>query len=335
MASRQGDPLNKMSFYIITGVAGFIGSRTADFLLGDGHTVIGVDCMNGYYDVRLKEHRLNQLKENSNFYFHNLDIESLSDLDTLFDKHKKIDGVINLAAYSGFPYSLINPHAYFKTNVNGTLNILECMRNHKIAKLVIASSSSLYSGQKPPFHEKLAVNEPISPYAASKKAAEVLCHSYHALFDIDVSIVRYFTVMGPQGRPDMCVFRFIKWIAEGTPIELFGDGSQSRDFTYVDDIARGTIAALNPLGYEIVNLGGGNIPVSLNKIIEWIEGFLGKKAIIKKQPFLKADMKSTKADISKAKNLLGWKPQVDVKVGVQNCVKWYLENQSWIKDIKV
>mgnify|MGYP006452597029 CR=1 FL=1 len=141
--------------------------------------------------------------------------------------------------------------------------------------------------------------------------------------------------MGPQGRPDMCVFRFIKWIAEGTPIELFGDGSQSRDFTYVDDIARGTIAALNPLGYEIVNLGGGNIPVSLNNIIEWIEGFLGKKAIIKKQPFLKADMKSTKADISKAEQLLGWKPQVDIKEGVENCVQWYRENQFWLKDIKV
>ena len=335
MASHQSEAFNKMSFYIITGVAGFIGSRTADFLLADGHTVIGVDCMNGYYDVRLKEHRLNQLKENSNFYFHNLDIESLSDLDTLFDKHKKIDGVINLAAYSGFPYSLINPHAYFKTNVNGTLNILECMRNHKIEKLVIASSSSLYSGQKPPFHEKLAVNEPISPYAASKKAAEVLCHSYHALFDIDISIVRYFTVMGPQGRPDMCVFRFIKWIAEGTPIELFGDGSQSRDFTYVDDIAKGTIAALKPMGYEIFNLGGGNNPTSLNQIIQWIEESLGKKAIIKKQPFLKADMKSTKADISKAEQLLGWKPQVDIKEGVENCVQWYRENQFWLKDINV
>jgi len=335
MASHSSDALNKMSSYIITGVAGFIGSRTADFLLGDGHTVIGVDCMNGYYDVRLKEYRLNQLKENSNFYFHNLDIESLSDLDTLFDKHKKIDGVINLAAYSGFPYSLINPHAYFKTNVNGTLNILECMRNYKIGKLVIASSSSLYSGQKPPFHEKLAVNEPISPYAASKKAAEVLCHSYHALFDIDISIVRYFTVMGPQGRPDMCVFRFIKWIAEGSPIELFGDGSQSRDFTYVDDIAKGTIAALKPMGYEIFNLGGGNNPISLNQIIQWIEESLGKKAIIKKQPFLKADMKSTKADISKAEQLLGWKPQVDIKEGVENCVQWYWENQFWLKDINV
>ena len=323
-----------MSTYLVTGVAGFIASKTAEFLLKDGHTVVGVDNMNDYYDVRLKQHRLDSLKAESNFEFHQLDIESESDLKQLFEQHR-IEGVLNLAARAGVRYSLENPHVYMTTNAMGTLNLLECMRHHDVKKMVLASTSSLYAGQEMPFTEKLPVNTPISPYAASKKAAEVMGYSYHNLFDLDISVVRYFTVFGPCGRPDMSIFRFIKWIAEGTPMELFGDGTQSRDFTYVDDIARGTIAALKPIGYEIFNLGGGNNPISLNQIIEWIEESLGKKVIIENKPFHKADMKSTWADISKAEQLLGWKPQVDIKEGVENCVQWYRENQSWLKDIKV
>jgi len=323
-----------MSTYLVTGVAGFIASKTADFLLKDGHTVVGVDNMNDYSDVRLKQHRLDLLKNESNFEFHQLDIESESDLKQLFKQHR-IEGVLNLAARAGVRYSLENPHVYMTTNAMGTLNLLECMRHHDVKKMVLASTSSLYAGQEMPFTEKLPVNTPISPYAASKKAAEVMGYSYHNLFDLDISVVRYFTVFGPCGRPDMSIFRFIKWIAEGTPMELFGDGTQSRDFTYVDDIARGTIAALKPIGYEIFNLGGGNNPISLNQIIEWIEESLGKKVIIENKPFHKADMKSTWADISKAEQLLGWKPQVDIKEGVENCVQWYRENQSWLKDIKV
>ena len=323
-----------MSTYLVTGVAGFIASKTAEFLLKDGHTVVGVDNMNDYYDVRLKQHRLESLKVESNFEFHQLDIESESDLKQLFEQHR-IEGVLNLAARAGVRYSLENPHVYMTTNAMGTLNLLQCMRYHDVKKMVLASTSSLYAGQEMPFTEKLPVNTPISPYAASKKAAEVMGYSYHNLFDLDISVVRYFTVFGPCGRPDMSIFRFIKWTAEGTPMELFGDGTQSRDFTYVDDIARGTIAALKPIGYEIFNLGGGNNPISLNQIIEWIEESLGKKAIIENKPFHKADMKSTWADISKADELLGWKPQVDIKEGVENCVQWYRENQSWLKDIKV
>jgi UDP-glucuronate 4-epimerase len=323
-----------MSTYLVTGVAGFIASKTAQFLLKDGHTVVGVDNMNDYYDVRLKQHRLDSLKTESNFEFHQLDIESESDLKQIFEQHR-IEGVLNLAARAGVRYSLENPHVYMTTNAMGTLNLLECMRHHDVKKMVLASTSSLYAGQEMPFTEKLPVNTPISPYAASKKAAEVMGYSYHNLFDLDISVVRYFTVFGPCGRPDMSIFRFIKWIAESTPMELFGDGTQSRDFTYVDDIARGTIAALKPIGYEIFNLGGGNNPISLNQIIEWIEESLGKKAIIENKPFHKADMKSTWADISKANELLGWKPQVDIKEGVENCVQWYRENQSWLKDIKV
>ena len=323
-----------MSTYLVTGVAGFIASKTTEFLLKDGHTVVGVDNMNDYYDVRLKQHRLDLLKNESNFEFHQLDIESESDLKQLFEQHR-IEGVLNLAARAGVRYSLENPHVYMTTNAMGTLHLLECMRHHDVKKMVLASTSSLYAGQEMPFTEKLPVNTPISPYAASKKAAEVMGYSYHNLFDLDISVVRYFTVFGPCGRPDMSIFRFIKWIVEGTPMELFGDGTQSRDFTYVDDIAKGTIAALKPIGYEIFNLGGGNNPISLNQIIQWIEESLGKKAIIENKPFHKADMKSTWADISKAEQLLGWKPQVDIKEGVENCVQWYLENQSWLKNIQV
>jgi len=323
-----------MSTYLVTGVAGFIASKTAEFLLSEGHSVVGVDNMNDYYDVRLKEHRLENLQSKANFIFHQLDIESQAELEDLFMQHT-FNGVLNLAARAGVRYSLENPHVYMTTNAMGTLNLLECMRHHDVKKMVLASTSSLYAGQQMPFTEKLPVNTPISPYAASKKAAEVMCYSYHNLFQLDISIVRYFTVFGPCGRPDMSIFRFIKWIAEETPIELFGDGSQSRDFTFVDDIARGSIAALKPVGYEIFNLGGGNNPISLNQIIEWIEEALGQKALIESKPFHKADMKSTWADISKAETKLGWKPEIDIKEGVLKCVEWYQQNQSWLKDIKL
>ena len=201
--------------------------------------------------------------------------------------------------------------------------------------MVLASTSSLYAGEKMPFLESLPVNTPISPYAASKKAAESMAYTYHSLFGIDVSVVRYFTVFGPVGRPDMCIFRFIKWIAEGQPIELFGDGSQSRDFTYVDDIARGTIAAVKPVGYEVINLGGGNNPISLNQIIQWIEQDLGKKAIIQSEPFQETDIKETWADISKASELLGWSPKVDIREGVRKAVNHYLENEAFYKSIQL
>jgi nucleoside-diphosphate-sugar epimerase len=323
-----------MSKYLITGAAGFIASKAAEFLLEDGHHVVGIDNMNDYYDVRLKEHRLENLQPQPNFIFHQLDIESQVDLDDLFKQHT-FNGVLNLAARAGVRYSMENPHVYMTTNAMGTLNLLECMRHHDVKKMVLASTSSLYAGQQMPFTEKLPVNTPISPYAASKKAAEVMCYSYHNLFQLDISVVRYFTVFGPCGRPDMSIFRFIKWIAEETPIELFGDGSQSRDFTFVDDVAKGSIAALKPIGYEIFNLGGGNNPISLNQIIQWIEESLGKKAIIENKPFHKADMKSTWADISKAESMLEWKPEIDIKEGVLKCVEWYQQNQSWLKDIKL
>jgi nucleoside-diphosphate-sugar epimerase len=323
-----------MKTILLTGAAGFIGWKTAEFLLKAEHKVIGVDNLNNYYDVRLKEYRKKDLEKYENFKFYPVDIENLQALEILFNDYK-FDVVINLAARAGVRYSMINPYVYMTTNANGTLNLLDLMKKYGVKKFVLASTSSLYAGQPMPFKEDLPVNTPISPYAASKKAAEVMAYTYHYLYGIDVSVVRYFTVYGPAGRPDMSIFRFIKWIDEGKPIILYGDGSQSRDFTYVDDIARGTILATKELGYEIINLGGGKNPISLKRVIETIEAYLGKKAVIDYRPFHKADLKETWADITKAKNLLGWEPKVSFEEGIKKTVDWYLENRDWLKDVEV
>jgi UDP-glucuronate 4-epimerase len=324
--------------YLVTGAAGFIASQVSKQLLDQGDHVVGVDNLNDYYDVRLKNWRLEQLKAHphaENFSFACLDIEDHTKLVDLFKAEGPFDAVLNLAARAGVRYSMENPHVYLSTNAEGTLNLLECMRAQSCNKLVLASTSSLYAGQKMPFTEDLAVNEPLSPYAASKKAGELLAYSYHKLYQMDVSVVRYFTVFGPAGRPDMSIFRFVKWIDEGVSIEMFGDGSQSRDFTYVDDIARGTIAAIQDVGYEIINLGGGRNPVSLNTIISKLEEHLGKKAEIDHKPFHVADLMETWADISKAKNLLGWEPQVSLVEGLEKSVQWYMDNQHWLKEVQV
>ncbi len=319
---------------LVTGAAGFIGWKTAKMLLEGGFNVVGIDNMNHYYDIKLKEWRKKDLEKYENFRFFEVDIENLGALRVLFDSFE-FDAVVNLAARAGVRYSMENPHVYLQTNAQGTLNLLEMMKDKGIKKMVLASTSSLYAGQPMPFKETLPVNTPISPYAASKKAAEVAAYTYHYLYNMDITVVRYFTVYGPAGRPDMSIFRFIKWIDEGTPIKLFGDGSQARDFTYVDDIARGTVLAMKPVGYEIINLGGGKNPISLKTIIQKIEDLLGKKAKIEYKPFHKADMKETWADIEKAEKLLGWKPEIDIDEGLRRTVRWYVENRDWLKDVSV
>jgi UDP-glucuronate 4-epimerase len=324
--------------YLVTGAVGFIASQVCSQLLDLGNLVVGVDNLNDYYDVGLKEWRLHQLHSHPNtinFYFEKLDIENQERLIALFENKGPFDAVLNLAARAGVRYSMENPHVYLSTNAEGTLNLMECMRETGCQKFVLASTSSLYAGQKMPFTEDLAVNEPLSPYAASKKAGELMAYSYHKLYQMDVSVVRYFTVFGPAGRPDMSIFRFIKWIDEGVPIEMFGDGSQSRDFTYVDDIAQGTVAAIKSVGYEIINLGGGRNPVSLNTIIENLEALIGKKAIIDHKPFHVADLMETWADIEKAKNLMGWEPKVSLDEGLEKSVSWYMENREWLTKLKV
>jgi nucleoside-diphosphate-sugar epimerase len=348
---------------LVTGGAGFIASRCAELLLNEGAKVVVVDNLNDYYDIRLKIFRLRELArlagadedflsqfsitqesstdysgperfEMGNLTFERIDIEDAARLKALFGEHG-FDAVLNLAARAGVRYSMLDPHVYMSTNAVGTLNLLDCMRDSDCKKMVLASTSSLYAGQKMPFNEELAVNTPISPYAASKKAAEVMAYSYHYLYNLDISVVRYFTVFGPCGRPDMSIFRFIKWIDEGTPIELFGDGEQSRDFTYIDDIARGTIAATLGVGYEVMNLGGGNNPISINEVIAYIEKALGKKALIDYKPFHKADILETWADISKAERILGWKPRIAPYDGFQKTIDWYIENRSWLKSVEL
>ncbi len=319
---------------LLTGVAGFIASRTAHFLLDAGVEVIGVDNCNDYYDVRLKRRRLEALIGRPGFTFHELDIENLPALRLVFEIHRP-RSVLNLAARAGVGYSLKNPHVYLTTNACGTLNLLEMMRAFDVSKMVLASTSSLYAGLPMPFSEALPVNTPISPYAASKKAAEVMAYSYHFLFGMDISIVRYFTVFGPAGRPDMSIYRFIQWIAQGKKLELTGDGSQSRDFTFVDDIARGSIAALRPVGFEVINLGGGRNPRTMMDVIRHIENALGKTADIHHLPMPPEDMQATWADIEKAARLLDWTPGISLEEGLDRTIAWHLENQEFLAGLRM
>jgi len=324
-----------MKKVLLTGCAGFIGSNVGELLLQQGYRVIGVDDLNDAYDVRLKEWRLNRLQGQANFQFHRLDIADRNALSEVLDNAGPFDAVINLAARAGVRQSLEDPWVYYKTNVTGTLNLLELCKDNKVEKFVAASSSSVYgipSESGRPFREDQPTDHPLSPYAASKKATEGLCYSYHHLYGLDITMFRYFTVYGPAGRPDMSIFRFIKWIAEGEPLVLYGDGSQVRDFTYIDDIARGTILALKPVGYEIFNLGNDR-PVSIRRLIELIEELLGKKAQIDQRPAHPADVPATWASIDKAKELLGWQPKVRLEQGVKLAVDWYLENRDWAKEI--
>ena len=323
-----------MGTVLVTGCAGFIAARVSELLLARGDHVLGIDNLNDYYDVELKQYRLRRLREHANFAFQAVDIESHASLANVFHQGE-FDAVVNLAARAGVRYSMENPHVYLTTNANGSLNLLELMRRHGTKKFVLASTSSLYAGQTMPFVETLPVNTPISPYAATKKAAEVLAFTYHHLYDIDVTVLRYFTVYGPAGRPDMSIFRFIQQIDRGQPIQVFGDGQQSRDFTYVDDIARGTMAAITPCGYEIINLGGGRQPVTIAEIISELEKLLGKKAIVKHRPPHDADMASTWADVTKAGQLLNWQPQISLAEGLKATVNWYVEHLPWSASIQL
>ncbi len=267
--------------YLLTGCAGFIASKVADLLLAAGQEVVGVDNLNNAYDPRLKQWRLARLQPRQNFRFHQLDITDRAAIEPLFEPvggRPPFAAVVNLAARAGVRPSVTNPWVYYEANCTGTLNLLEMCRRAGVRKFLLASTSSLYGMHNPvPYREDADTNRPLSPYAASKKAAETLAFSYHHLHGLDISIPRYFTVYGPAGRPDMSVFRFIRRIAEGEPIIVFGDGTQSRDFTFVDDIARGTIAALRPLGYEVINLGGDRV-VTLRAVIDQIAAASGQEA---------------------------------------------------------
>jgi UDP-glucuronate 4-epimerase len=320
-----------MGNYLVTGVAGFIGARTSELLIKDGHTAVGIDNMNEAYDPRMKDYRLKRLQSMEGFSFHKLDISDKSIIDRL--KDQKFDGVINLAARAGVRASVDNPWAFVESNVTGTLNMLEICRQTGCPKFVVASTSSIYGAEPPyPTPETASSSEPLQPYAASKKGAEAMCHAYHHLYGIDVSVVRYFTVYGPAGRPDLALFRFVQWITEGRPVLVNGDGEQSRGFTYIDDIARGTILALQPLGYEVINLGGHEV-ITINNLIKLIEDVVGKQADVRHGPPNPADMFTNWADVSKAGALLGWEPQYDMRAGVEKLVEWYNVERGWASEI--
>jgi len=323
-----------MGAYLVTGAAGFIASRVCEMLIEQGHAVTGVDNLNDAYDIRMKEHRLRKLQELPGFTFLKLDISQRSDVETLQRSNDQFEAVINLAARAGVRASVQDPWLFYETNVNGTLNLLELCRRNAIRKFVLASTSSIYGAMAPlPTPETADSDHPLQPYAASKKAAEALSHSYHSLYGIDVSVVRYFTVYGPAGRPDMSMFRFTRWISEGEPLQLYGDGEQSRGFTYLDDIAAGTIAAVQPFGYEIFNLGGHEV-ITMNALIALLEERIGRKAILERHPPNLADMLTNHADVTKAGKLLGWKPKVGLVAGVTRLVNWYRAERSWASKIQ-
>jgi nucleoside-diphosphate-sugar epimerase len=312
---------------LLTGAAGFIASRVARLLLDRGDDVIGVDSMNDAYDVRLKVWRLAQLEDRPRFSFHRTDISDRAALAEVVTGAQP-DAVVNLAARAGVRQSIDDPWVYYETNVTGTLNLLDLCHELGIPKFVLSSTSSAYGDQaQQPFTEDMPTDRPLSPYAASKKAAEVLAYTYHDVYDIDVTVFRYFTVYGPAGRPDMSIYRFIRWIDEGLPVKVFGDGTQRRDFTFVEDIARGTVAGLSKVGYQIINLGGDR-PVSLLDLIGIIEEKLRKKATIAFQPPNPLDVAGTWADISKAEELLGWRPESSLESGIEAAVEWYRANHE-------
>jgi UDP-glucuronate 4-epimerase len=320
-----------MANYLVTGAAGFIAARVCEMLIEQGHTVTGIDNMNDAYDVRMKEYRLKRLEGLSGFEFHKLDISDRSILDQF--KGTKFEGVINLAARAGVRASTENPWVFVNTNVIGSLNMLELCRQNDIKKYVFSSTSSIYGANPPyPTPEAADSSHPLQPYAASKKGAEALAHSYHYLYDLDVTILRFFTVYGPAGRPDLALFRFTQWIMEGRPVQVYGSGEQSRGFTYLDDIARGTIAALEPMGFEIINLGGHEV-ITINDLIRLLEGVIGKKAIVEHFPPNQADMFSNWADVSKARRLLNWEPQVSLQDGVRHLVDWYAAERNWASEV--
>ncbi|MFP9112547.1 NAD-dependent epimerase/dehydratase family protein [Flavobacterium sp. RHBU_3] len=332
---------------LVTGAAGFIGFHLAEKLLAKGHTVVGIDSINDYYDTSLKYARLNQsgiAAENAgwnteikstvhpDYSFFRIKLEDKDALFSLCDTHK-FDIIVNLAAQAGVRYSLENPHAYAEANVIGFLNILEAARHFSVRKVVYASSSSVYgAGGVMPFSVNQSVDKPVSLYAATKKSNELMAYTYSHLFGIKMIGLRFFTVYGPWGRPDMAMFLFTDAILKGKPIKVFNNGNLSRDFTYVDDIVGGVISAIEtekpelPL-YEVYNIGNSK-PVQLERFIDTIEKYAGKKAIKEYMPMQPGDMEATWADVEDFKQNYNYNPATDLEQGVAKYVEWF---QSYYK----
>lgn len=312
-----------MPTILVTGGAGFIGSHVAQVLAKRGDRVVVIDNFNAYYDSSLKEARYRELLGSYSIPLFRMDIGNAAELGTVFDQYH-FDAICHLAAQAGVRYSLENPDAYIQTNIVGTHNLLEAARNHAVGKFIFASSSSVYgANEKTPFAETDPVDRPISLYAATKKANEVEAYAYHHLFGINVTGIRFFAVYGPWGRPDMAYFKFTERIAAGKPIDVYNNGKMARDFTYIDDVIAGVVAAIDRcVGYEIFNLGN-NHPVPLEIFIGLIEKKLGKVAVKNYLPMQPGDAIANCADISKAKKFLGYNPQIDVTEGMNRFIDWY------------
>ena len=322
-----------MDTYLVTGAAGFIAYRVCEMLLVRGDRVVGIDNFCEDYDLAVKHWRVAQLSQFDAFTLHHGDVADMTAVQQAVGDHD-IKAVINLAARAGVRASVIDPWAFVQTNMVGTLNLLEICRQKGIKKFILASTSSAYGANVPtPTSENADSSRPLQPYAASKIGAEAMCHAYHFLHGIDVTIFRYFTVYGPAGRPNQAMFRFVQWIAEDQPVILYGDGEQTRGFTYLDDIARGTIAGLKPLGFELINLGGHEV-ISVNALIQMMEEKIGKKANIVRKQAHPADMLTNQADVSKAKSLLDWQAETSLSDGVQDLIDWYYAERDWAKQVK-
>ncbi len=331
---------------LVTGAAGFIGFHVIQVLLSRGDTVVGIDNINDYYDVNLKQARLETITSNAlseNFTFIKMNIADRANMELLFST-EKFDRIIHLAAQAGVRYSIENPHAYIESNIVGFTNIIEGCRHNQVQHLVYASSSSVYgSNETTPFAVTDNVDHPVSLYAASKKANELMAHTYSHLYQLPTTGLRFFTVYGPWGRPDMALFKFTKAILEEKAIQVFNYGNHYRDFTYIDDIVDGVIRSLDniPLGneqwdgkqpdpstskapYQIYNIGAQN-PVHLLKFIESLESALGKEAIKEMLPMQPGDVPDTYADVSALTKNTGYQPKTDIKIGVKNFVDWYLD----------
>ena len=310
---------------VVTGGAGFIGSHLCEALLNRGDAVVCVDEFNDYYDPKIKQRNIQECLKNKQFKLYRTDIRNIDALKKVFSENK-IDKVVHLAARAGVRPSIKDPLLYQEVNVQGTLNLLELSKNVK--NFAFGSSSSVYGNAQTPFSESANVDKPISPYAATKKAGELLCHSFHHLYGVPVTCLRFFTVYGPRGRPDMAPYKFPSLIYEGKAIEMYGDGSSKRDYTFVSDIVAGILLALDAnLPYEIINLGNSRT-ISLASFIALIEELTGKKASVKKMPPQPGDVGITCADVSKAKKLLGWSPHVRIEEGMKKFVEWYRENEK-------
>ena len=310
--------------FLVTGAGGFIGSHLCERLIAGGNTVVGLDNFDPFYDRKIKESNIKTLKKSDRFKLVEGDIREAGCVESICKNG--IDIIVHLAAKAGVRPSIADPLGYADCNINGTMVLLEAARKSNIKKFIFASSSSVYgNNKKVPFSETDNVDFPISPYAATKKAGELICHTYHHLYKIDITCLRFFTVYGPRQRPDLAIHKFAKLIEQGKPIPVFGDGSMERDFTYIDDIIAGTVAAIEKCeGFEIYNLGESR-PIRLDKLIEEIEKALGKKAIIERKPAQPGDVERTYADVTKVRKRLGYKPDTDIAVGLAKFVEWLRE----------